>query len=81
MEEPLLLPALRAATRTLGIPFDVADTTYYVGLETIVMKDEATINHIPAAIFAYLNRNAVHEERRYGMPLGQIVEIGAHIDL
>ncbi|HUE15564.1 MAG TPA: KUP/HAK/KT family potassium transporter [Planctomycetaceae bacterium] len=81
MEEPLLLPALRAATQTLGIPFDVADTTYYVGLETIVMKDEATINHIPAAIFAYLNRNAVHEERRYGMPLGQIVEIGAQIDL
>jgi KUP system potassium uptake protein len=81
MEEPLLLPALSAATRTLGISFDAADTTYYVGLETIVVKDEATINHIPAAIFSYLNRNAVHEERRYGMPLAQVVEIGAQIDI
>jgi KUP system potassium uptake protein len=81
MEEPLLLPALRAATRTLGIPFDAADTTYYVGHETIVVKDETAFNHIPEAIFSYLNRNAVHEEKRYGMPLSQVVEIGAQIDI
>ncbi|HEX4071550.1 MAG TPA: KUP/HAK/KT family potassium transporter, partial [Planctomycetaceae bacterium] len=29
MEEPHLLPALQAATHTLGIPFDPANTTYY----------------------------------------------------
>jgi hypothetical protein len=28
-----------------------------------------------------LNRNAVHEERHYGMPSDQIVEIGTQIDL
>jgi K+ transporter len=41
-----------------------------------VVRDEATFNRIPEAIFSYLNRNAVHEEKRYGIPLGQVVEIG-----
>jgi KUP system potassium uptake protein len=81
MEEPLLLPVLEAATRAHDIPLNVADTTFYVGHETIVVRDEATINRIPEAIFSYLNRNAVHEEKRYGMPLDQVVEIGTQIDI
>jgi KUP system potassium uptake protein len=79
MEEPLLLPALQQATETSGVRLDASATTYYVGHETIVVHDEATINRIPEAIFSYLNRNAVHDERRYGMPLDQIVEIGAQL--
>jgi len=81
MEEPLLLPVLEAAARAQGIAFDPAEATYYVGHETIVVRDEATINRIPEAIFSYLNRNAVHAEKRYGMPLGQVVEIGTQIDI
>jgi KUP system potassium uptake protein len=69
MEEPLLLPVLQQAAQASGIPLDLANTTFYVGHETIIVHDEATINRIPEAIFSYLNRNAVHDERRYGMPL------------
>ena len=79
MEQPLLLPVLEAATRAHGMPLNAAEVTYYVGHETIVVNDEATFNRIPEAIFSYLNRNAVHEEKRYGMPLGQVVEIGTQI--
>jgi KUP system potassium uptake protein len=79
MEEPLVLPVLQQATRASGIRLDPTDTTYYVGHETIIVHDEATINRIPEAIFSYLNRNAVHDERRYGMPMDQVVEIGAQV--
>jgi KUP system potassium uptake protein len=79
MEEPLLLPVLRRATQASGIRLDLTETTFYVGHETILVRDEATINRIPQAIFSYLNRNAIHDERRYGMPLDQIVEIGAQV--
>jgi KUP system potassium uptake protein len=79
MEEPLLLPVLHRAAQASSIPLDSSDTTYYVGHETIIVHDEATINRIPEAIFSYLNRNAVHDERRYGMPLDQVVEIGAQL--
>jgi KUP system potassium uptake protein len=79
MEEPLLLPVLHQAAQASGIRLDSTDTTYYVGHETIIVQDQATINRIPEAIFSYLNRNAVHDERRYGMPLDQIVEIGTQL--
>jgi KUP system potassium uptake protein len=79
MEEPLLLPVLQQAAQASGILLDLANTTFYVGHETIIVHDEAAINRIPEAIFSYLNRNAVHDERRYGMPLDQVVEIGAQI--
>jgi KUP system potassium uptake protein len=81
MEEPLFVPVLRSAFETEQIPFDPEDATYYVGHETIVASDAGSISRIPEAIFSYLNRNAVHEERRYGMPTEQIVEIGTQIDL
>ena len=81
MEEPLLLPVLRAVAEAERIPFDPDNATYYIGHETIVASNEGSISRIPEAIFSYLNRNAVHEERRYGMPTDQIVEIGTQIDL
>jgi K+ transporter len=46
-----------------------------------VVRDEATINRIPEAIFSYLNRNAVHEDKRYGIPMEQVVEIGTQISV
>jgi KUP system potassium uptake protein len=79
MEEPLLLPVLRETAKATGIPLDSTDTTFYVGYETIIVEDQATLNRIPEAIFCYLNRNAVHDEEHYGMPLDQVVEIGAQL--
>jgi KUP system potassium uptake protein len=80
MEEPLLLPVLRSVSEAERIPVDPDKATYYIGHETIVAKD-AGLNRVPEAIFSYLNRNAVQEERRYGMPTQQIVEIGSHVQL
>ena len=82
MEEPLLLPVLRDGVPSRArLPLDSDNATYYIGHETIVASDEGVISRVPEAIFSYLNRNAVHEERRYGMPPDQIVEIGTQIDL
>jgi KUP system potassium uptake protein len=81
MEDPLLVPVLRAVSQTEQIPFNPEDATYYIGHETIVASDSGSVSRIPEAIFSYLSRNAVHEERRYGMPVEQIVEIGTQIDL
>jgi KUP system potassium uptake protein len=79
MEEPLLLPVLHDAAKATGIALDSKDTTFYVGYETIIVQDQATINRIPEVIFSYLKRNAVHDEEHYGMPLDQVVEIGAQL--
>jgi KUP system potassium uptake protein len=81
MEEPHLLPVLSDVAETEQVPLAFDNATYYIGHETIVASDEGVISRVPEAIFSYLNRNAVHEERRYGMPADQIVEIGTQIDL
>jgi KUP system potassium uptake protein len=80
MEDPLLLPVLQSLAHTGKIQFNFEDATYYIGHETIIAKNGG-IQRVPEAIFSYFNRNAVHEERRYGMPSQQIVEIGTQIYL
>src|SRR6516225_5556080 len=78
MENPLLLPVLHSVADTGLIPFQANDATYYIGHETIIAKNGG-LHRVPEAIFSYLNRNAVHEERRYGMPMQQVVEIGTQV--
>jgi KUP system potassium uptake protein len=80
MENPLLLPVLKNLADTGQIPFKFEDATYYIGHETIITKNGG-MQRVPEAIFSYLNRNAVHEDRRYGMPMQQVVEIGTQIYL
>ena len=80
MDNPLLLPVLQNLAHTGQIPFDFKDATYYIGHETITAKNGG-VHRVPEAIFSYLNRNAVHEDRRYGMPMQQVVEIGTQIYL
>jgi KUP system potassium uptake protein len=79
MEQPLLLPVLNAVAKASGIPLNSNDTTFYVGYENIIVQDQATISRIPEAIFSYFHRNALHDEEHYGMPLDQVVEIGAEL--
>jgi len=81
MENPHLIPVLREVSGAEQPTIDFDNATYYIGHETIVASDEGVISRVPEAIFSYLNRNAVHEERHYGMPADQIVEIGTQIDL
>jgi len=81
MEAPNLVPVLREVAEREHLLVDFENATYYIGHETIVAGDEGVLSRVPEAIFSYLNRNAVHEERRYGMPCDQIVEIGTQIDL
>jgi KUP system potassium uptake protein len=81
MENPNLIPVLRTVSQTEELPIDFENATYYIGHETIVAGDDGVISRVPETIFSYLNRNAVHEERHYGMPPDQIVEIGTQIDL
>lgn len=50
-------------------------------LRRSISETTETINRIPDVIFSYFNRNAVHEEKCFGMPLDQVVEIGYQIDL
>jgi KUP system potassium uptake protein len=79
MEQSLLVPVLNDVAKSTGIPLTAKDTTFYVGHENIIVEDQSPINRIPEAIFSYFNRNALHDEEQYGLPLDQVVEIIAQL--
>ncbi|NBW96620.1 MAG: potassium transporter Kup [Planctomycetia bacterium] len=81
MEQPLLIPCLRRIVAERGLAVDLDAATFFIGHSTIVADAAGTLAFIPEAIFAYLKRNAVREEQRYGLPAGQVMEIGEQISI
>jgi KUP system potassium uptake protein len=81
MEQPLLIPCLQRLAAEDALPIDVAGATFFIGHSTIVAGHAGELAFIPEAIFAYLKRNAVREEQRYGLPADQVMEIGEQISI
>jgi KUP system potassium uptake protein len=79
MERPHI-PALLAASKSLGCTIDLADVTYYVGHETVIGRDDGM--GMPAwqeRFFAVMERNAVHVSDFFSLPNDQVVEIGRQV--
>ena len=81
MEEPLVVPVLTTIVAEHRIPIDVATATYFIGHATIIAGTGGWMSHIPEAIFSYLKRNAVQEERRYHVPPDRVIEVGEQVSL
>lgn len=81
MEETKVLPALLAAVRDQGIPFDEDEVTYYLGRENFVASKKGQMGVWTESIFAFLHRNAVTADRFFGLPPRQVVELGTQMDL
>lgn len=79
MEQPLLMPNVRDAAAINGLPIDIDAATFFIGHSTIVADRGHDWAFIPEAIFAYLERNAVREDHRYGLPADRVMEIGEQI--
>ena len=81
MEQPLLVPFLRQVAVAEHIPLDPDEATFFIGHSEITPHKGGRLELLPEAIFAYLKRNAVREEQRYGMPADQVLEIGEQISI
>lgn len=64
-----------------GLPFNLDAATFFIGHTTIVADRTQDWAFIPEAVFAYLERNAVREDQRYGLPADQVMEIGEQISI
>jgi KUP system potassium uptake protein len=72
---------LKAARETDLLPYDAAETTYFLGRDTILARATGQMGRFAESLFSYLQRNAVAADRQFGIPPSQAVEIGAQIDL
>ncbi len=81
MERPQV-PELLRASKALGCTVDLNDVTYYVGHETVVSReDKKGLPRWQEALFAAMERNAIHVSDFFSLPGDQVVEIGRQIEI
>jgi KUP system potassium uptake protein len=79
MERPDV-PVLLSRARDHGCVLELQDVTYYVGHETVISREDGKA--LPAweeALFAAMERNAVHVTDFFRLPADGVVEIGRQV--
>ena len=71
---------VRAAEK-YGIAIDLAQTTYFLGRETLVLRRSNGMPRWRAVVFASMMRNAESAARFFHLPANRVVELGAQIEL
>jgi KUP system potassium uptake protein len=79
MERPDV-PRLLIEFGTKGCAVDLSDVTYYVGLETIVAREDGKgLPRWLVALFAAMQRNAAHVTDVFNFPRDRVMEIGRQV--
>jgi KUP system potassium uptake protein len=81
MDSPNVPRALARAVARFRLPIDLGRVTYYLGRETFLATSAGKMGEVSETLFAFLARNARPATTHFGIPPGQVVEIGAQIDL
>ena len=75
------LPEILANIKHEKISFDPMQTTFFLGRETLLVKDTGFLEKLPKRIFAFLSRNSYDASRFFGLSPGRVIEIGLQIEL
>jgi KUP system potassium uptake protein len=75
------VPAVIERCRQMGLAMDLADTTFFVGRETLIATDRPGMAIWRERLFARLSRNARRATRYFNIPPSRVVELGAEIEL
>jgi KUP system potassium uptake protein len=79
MERPDV-PRLLKGFGTKGCTIDLSDVTYYVGLETIIPREDGKgMPRWLVVLFAALHRNAAHVTDVLNFPRDRVMEIGRQV--
>ncbi|MFM8979291.1 MAG: potassium transporter Kup [Planctomycetia bacterium] len=80
MESPNVVGALKELAEE-GVRFPPSLSTYYLSRETLVTTGPAPLMRWRKQLFAFTARNAQTPSTFFGLPPGQVVELGAQVDL
>jgi KUP system potassium uptake protein len=80
MQRPNVPEILKQAAK-FGLPFDEAETTYYLGRVTISTAADSKTTHWRKVLFAFMSRNAGTPATYFNLPPNRVVELGAQIQL
>ena len=75
------IPGVLERCRQLGLEIDPAQTTFFVGRETLLATERPGMAIWRERLFARLARNARRATRYFKIPPSRVVELGAEIEL
>jgi KUP system potassium uptake protein len=80
MEEPDVPAALREASER-GFPIDLAETTFFLGVETLLATRRPGLPLWRERLFVLMARNAVRANAFFKIPPERVVELGMQVEL
>jgi KUP system potassium uptake protein len=80
MEEPDVPDALREASER-GFPIDLTDTTFFLGVETLLATRRPGLPLWRERLFVLIARNAVRANAFFKIPPERVVELGMQVEL
>ncbi len=80
MEEPDVPEALREAS-VRGFPVDLAETTFFLGVETLLATRRPGLPLWRERLFVLIARNAVRANAFFKIPPDRVVELGMQVEL
>jgi KUP system potassium uptake protein len=75
------IPQVLGNCAQLGLDLNLADTSYYLGRETLLTSGDARMMKWRKGLFAFISRNARPATAYFSLPPGRVVELGMQIDL
>jgi len=81
MEDPDVPRALLAAARARGMRFDFQDVVYFLGRQTILVKDAHGMAVWREKLFVLMSRNAVRATAFFRLPPERVVELGVQVEM
>jgi KUP system potassium uptake protein len=75
------VPKLIKQCRSRGLNVKLADTSYYLGRETLLTSGASQMAGWRKALFSFLSRNARPATTFFGLPPNRVVELGMQVQL
>jgi KUP system potassium uptake protein len=80
METPMV-PELLASAAPKGLKLSLAQTTYFLGRETLIPSRSEGMARWRKILFAFVARNARSATAYFGIPPNRVMELGIQIEL
>ena len=80
MESPRV-PEIMALAGRLGVKTQMADTTFFLGRESLFTTGKSRMAQWRKVLFAMMSRNAMNPTNFFEIPPGRVIEIGTQIQL
>jgi KUP system potassium uptake protein len=80
MEKPVA-PELLLQAETRGLKFAMADTSFYLGRETLIPSSKHKMTRWRKKLFSLMHRNAQSATAFFEIPANRVVELGAQIEM